>query len=86
MLFSVFLGRGQNVLLCFLMDLTSPGINNEWSLRERAVCHLGASSDNNAQLNYALSGKTDLLITKNRIITRFRETAHLPLPYANILP
>ena len=86
MLFSVFLGRGQNVLLCFLMDLTSPGINNEWYLRERAVCHLGASSDNNAQLNYAHSGKTDLLITKNRIITRFRETAHLPLPYANILP
>ena len=32
--FLVFLGRGQNVLLCFLMDLTSPttGINNEWSL------------------------------------------------------
>ena len=88
MLFSVFLGRGQNVLLCFLMDFTSPppGINNEWSLRERAVCHLGASSDNNAQLNYAHFGKTDLLITKNRIITRFKETAHLPLPYANILP
>ena len=63
MLFSVFLGRGQNVLLCFLMDLISPGINNEWSLRERAVCHLGASSDNNA-VNYAHSGKTDLLITK----------------------
>ena len=32
--FLVFLGGGQNVLLCFLMDLTSPttGINNEWSL------------------------------------------------------
>ena len=86
MLFSVFLGRGQNVLLCFLMDLISPGINNEWSLRERAVCHLGASSDNNAQLNYALSGKTDLLITKNRIITRFRETAHLPSSMPTFCP
>ena len=34
--FLVFLGRGQNVLLCFLMDLTSPttGINNEWSLND----------------------------------------------------
>ena len=33
--FSVFLGRGQNVLLYFLMDLTSSpltGIVNEWSL------------------------------------------------------
>ena len=32
--FLVFLGRGQNVLLCFLMGLTSPptGIDNEWSL------------------------------------------------------
>ena len=32
--FLVFLGRGQNVLLCFLMDLMSPppGISNEWSL------------------------------------------------------
>ena len=31
---SVFLWRGQNVLLCFLMDLTNPhpDINNEWSL------------------------------------------------------
>ena len=32
--FLVFLGRGQNVLFCFRMDLTSPppSINNEWYL------------------------------------------------------
>ena len=32
--FWVFLWTGQDVFLCFLMDLTSPlpGINNEWSL------------------------------------------------------
>ena len=53
--FLIFLGGGQNILLCFLMDLTSPrhGINNEWCL---IIIHLLECS-NSACINVTPQGR-----------------------------